>query len=213
MGSVYLKRALLSLKFVPPLVFVWMLMWVTYYPLKRRAARRRLATAGKDLGLHHEVATLRSEFGELKGTYDGRRVEVGPDRGLIAVYLRPRCAGDLVDIATGKCRTNTPQGQVDVVLGGSSVGRVFGTCRVQRQLQATWNEDTPLHQALLAFVRRYMWKLDGLSVNGRYITAQFTFGAPLHPYLPPERLDELLGAVSELATRLEPLVQPVEDTD
>jgi hypothetical protein len=200
----YLRRLFELLRMLPPFVFVWMLAWFTYQPLRRRTARKRLPKAGKRLGLGFKRAALIQEFGEFHGSYDGRELTINPDSGAFEMILNFKGSGDLLDFSISKPYTHPEPGQTDIETPGLPF---LLTSRVNRQVEKAWLANRRVHQKIADFYARHYLSLEFFSFNSYYFGCRFDYGKPFAAYLPAELIEPVVKSMTDIAEELEKLLK------
>lgn len=170
--------------------------------MRRKAGHRRALRTypelAERLSLTYRPSRYRSGIGALSGRYAGFAVVVDPDEQR-CIRLRfsenPR-----VDLRSYARDTGPPHDMHTVFTGDKGFDRYFKT-RWAGQRERQLIEELERPGALLEPFRRVR-EVKEMQVTSAGVTCVFDYGSP--PYIPAERVEELLPAMTRIARVFEP---------
>ena len=194
---------------IPPLVFLWMLEWMTVHPFFRWLTRKQLTEAGKELGFKHQKSNLYSEFGVMDGTIDGHEVVVKPDAASISVFF---LTDKQIEFAQHKPQTRPTKEMPDFDRPDSDFNLIFKTRRASRKVQTGLSQYPDALYAIVDFFSKWMIPLNSIRIDSSGFNITFRYGTPFYPYIPPFVMKRIIPDMIEVIRQIEKALGSKKDS-
>jgi len=203
-----IMNILLAASQYSPIALIWMIKAFAFDWIAQKHAFSGLRMLAPKIGFRHKPSDVTKEFGELYGNINGHGVCVKPDNHMeskVIVNLRNRFKG--LDIELSKPHYRLEKNTVDFKTEDWKFNVTFKTKRASEDLAGKIIKNRQFINLLNSFYRKWIFKLETISISDTEIYCTMKYGFNFFPYIPASKLEGLVAELVLIADTLESMYE------